>query len=106
MSVTINGTVCHNCWDVDWAKKVQREQIEKHQAEARKAQDPTAPPGSSPDISNGAGQIPGLGRQSATVLDGALKGAAKSDGPVPAGNQAAVASAASSGPGQLINILA
>src|SRR5947208_2151135 len=59
MSVTINGTVCRNCWDVDWAKKVQREQTEKHQAEARKAEEAaTAPPGSSLSGSNGATRRP------------------------------------------------
>ena len=101
MSVTINGTVCHNCWDVDWAKKAQAEEIKKHQAEARKAQEATAPPGSSPDVSGGPGQTSGLNSQSATILGGALKGAAKSDGVVPANN-----SAASSALGRSINIFA
>ena len=106
MSVTINGTVCRNCWDVDWAKKAEAEETKKHEAEARKAQEATAPPGSSPDISSGADQTSGLDRQSATILGGALKGAAKSDGVVPAGNPAAIASAASSEPGRSINIFA
>jgi hypothetical protein len=103
MSVTINGTVCHNCWDVDWAKKAEAEEIKKHEAEARKAREATAPPGSSPDISSGADQTSGLDRQSATILDGSLKGAAKSDGVIPA---ASIASAASGRPGHSINILA
>src|SRR2546421_11610038 len=106
MSVTINGTICHNCWDVDWAKKAEREQIEKHAAEARKAKEATASPGSSPDISSGSDQTSSLDKQSATILGGALKGAAKSDGVVPAGNSAATASAASSEPGRSINIFA
>ena len=104
MSVTINGTVCRNCWDVDWARKAEADQTEKRQAEARKAREATAPPGSPPDISSGPDQTSGRERQSATMLGGALTGAADSDGVVPAGNLAAIASAASSEPGRSINI--
>jgi hypothetical protein len=102
MSVTINGTVCRTCWDVDWAKKAEREQIEKHQAEARKAQEGTTVR----DILSGADRTSAFGGQSATILDGALKGGAKSDGVIPAGNPVAIVSAASSGLGQSINIFA
>jgi hypothetical protein len=107
MSVTINGTVCHNCWDVDCAKKAEREEIQKHEVEARKAQEAaTASPGSSSDISGGADQTSGFDRQSATILDGALKGTSKSDGIIPAGNPVAIAATGNSGPGHSINILA
>jgi len=34
MSVIINGTVCRNCWDVDWARKVEAEQKDKREADA------------------------------------------------------------------------
>jgi len=76
MSVTINGTVCRNCWDVDWARKAEREQIEKHQADTRKAQ--------------AAGTTP----------PDALKGVAKPV--IPAGDPTTIAE--SSAPGQSINI--
>jgi hypothetical protein len=106
MSVIINGTVCRNCWDVDWARKVEAEQKDKREAEAaRKAKQDTAPAGSQPDISGGPDQTSGSDRQPATILGGALQGAAKSDG-VRAGNPAAIASTASSAPGRSINIFA
>src|SRR4051812_25450178 len=98
MSVTINGTVCHNCWDVDWAKKVEREQIEKHAAEARKAQDAaTASPGSPSDISSGADQTSSFDGQPATILGGALKGVATRDGAVLVGDPVAIVSPTNSG---------
>jgi hypothetical protein len=104
MSVTINGTVCRNCFDVDWARKAEAEETKKREAEAaRKAKEATTPSGSSLDISSGPDPTSG-DRQSATVLGGALKGAAKSDGVAPAGNPTAIALAASSEPGRSINI--
>ena len=107
MSVIINGTVCRNCWDVDWARKVEAEEKDKREAEAaRKAKEATAPPGSPPDASSGPDLTSGLGSQPAIILDGALKGSAKSVGVIPAGNVAAIASAASSAPGRSINIFA
>jgi hypothetical protein len=105
MSVIINGTVCRNCWDVDWARKAEAEETKKHEADAaRKAKEAIAPPGSSPDTSSGPDQTSGLDKQSATILGGALKGAAKSDGVAPAGNPTAITSAASTEPGYSINI--
>ena len=105
MSVTINGTVCRTCWDVDWARKVEREQTEKHAAEARKAQEAaTTPPGSAQDISGAPDQASGLDSQPATILGGSLKGAAASDGVT--GNAGPIVAAASSAPGQSINIFA
>ena len=107
MSVIINGTVCRNCWDVDWARKVEAEQKDKREAEAaRKAKEATGAPGSPPDISGAPGQTSGFDGQPATILDGVLRGIANPDGVVPASNPAAIASAASSGPGQSINIFA
>jgi hypothetical protein len=107
MSVITNGTVCRNCWDVDRARKAEAEETTKREAEAaRKAKEATAPPGSSPDPSNGPDQTSGLDESSATILGGALKGAAKSDGVVTAGNSAGIVPAASGKPGRLINIFA
>jgi hypothetical protein len=107
MSVTINGTVCRNCYDVDWARKAEAEDTKKREAEAaRKAKEATASPGSPPDISSGPDQTSGLDKQSATILGGALKGTAKSDAALPVGNPAAIASTASSEPGHSINIFA
>jgi len=95
MSVTINGTVCGNCWDVDWARKVEAEQKEKREADAaRKAKEATERPD----------QTSGFDGQSATILDVALKGVAKSDPVIPAGDPATIASTASSAPGKSINI--
>ena len=97
MSVTINGTVCYNCYDVDWAKKTKAEdntkkleaeyktkKLEVEAARKAKPKEATAPPGPPPDISSGPDQTSGL----------------------PIGNPAAIASATSSEPGSSINIFA
>jgi hypothetical protein len=105
MSVIINGTVCRNCWDVDWARKVEAEQKEKREADAaRKAKEATEPSGSQSNIPGGSDQTSGSDGQSATILDGVLKGVAKPDPVIPAGDSTTIAAAASSAPGQSINI--
>ena len=77
MSVTINGTVCRNCCDVDWARRAEAEDIKKRAAEAaRKAKEATALPGSAPDIAKGIEQTSSFDKQPATILDGAVKAAA------------------------------
>jgi hypothetical protein len=97
MSVTINGTVCRNCYDVDWARKAEAEDMKKHAAEAaRKAKEATAPRGSPPDIASGIGQTSRFDNQPATILDGAVKAAA-ADGPV--------APPPTDTPGQSVNIV-
>jgi hypothetical protein len=79
MSVTIHGIECKNCFDVDWARRVEAEDKKKDEAEAaRKAKEAIALPGATPDIIN-AGQTPGLDDRPATILDGKLKGAASVD---------------------------
>ena len=105
MSVIINGTVCRNCWDVDWARKVEAEQKDKREADAaRKVKEATERPGSLHDISGGPDQTSDSDGHSATILDGALKGVAKPDPVIPAGDPTTIAAAASSAPGQSINI--
>mgnify|MGYP001593019483 FL=1 len=97
MSVTINGTVCRNCYDVDWARKAEAEDTKKREAEAaRKAKEATAPPGSPPDITNGIEQTSSFDKQPATILDGAVKAAA-------AGRP--VAPPPTDTPGQSVNIV-
>lgn len=104
MSVIINGTVCRNCWDVDWARKVEHDQKDKREADAaRKAKEAADRPTSLDDNSGGPDRTSGSGGQSATILDGALKGVAKPDPVIPAVDPTTIASAASA-PGQSINI--
>ena len=97
MSVTINGTVCRNCYDVDLARKAEAEDAKKRAAEAaRKAKEATASPGKSPDIASGPDQTSGLDGQPATILDGAVKDVATS---------APVAPPPTDTPGQSVNIV-
>jgi hypothetical protein len=96
MSVTINGTVCRNCYDVDWARRAEAEDGKKRAAEAaRKAKEATAPPGSAPDIASGIDPASRFDRQPATILAGAVKAAASS---------APVAPPPTDTPGQSVNI--
>ena len=96
MSVTINGRVCRNCYDVDWARRAEAEDIKKRQAEAaRKAQEATAPLGGPPDIAKGVDRASSIDRQPAIILDGAVKAAASS---------APIAPPPTDTPGQSVNI--
>ncbi len=85
MSVVINGTVCRNCFDVDWAKHSAAEDNKKHELEAaRKAKEATASPRSPGDDTIQAGTMSGYGAQPAAVLDGAPAGGGAADsGPPP-----------------------
>ena len=96
MSVTIHGIECRNCYDVDWARRVEAEDKKKAEAEAaRKAKEATAPPGSPPDISNGIDPASSYDKQPATILDDAVKAAASG---------APVAPPPTDTPGQSVNI--
>lgn len=79
MSVTIHGVECRNCYDVNWARRVEAEDKKKAEAEAEaanKAKEANASPGSAPDITSGIGQTSGVNKQPATILGGAVKAAA------------------------------
>jgi len=75
MSVSINGTVCRNCFDVDWAKQAAAEDKKKHELEAAKqAKEATAPVRSPGDPSSQSNQASGYDGQPAIVLGGSLAG--------------------------------
>lgn len=95
MSVTIHGIECRNCYDVDWARRVEAEDKKKDEAEAaKKAKEATTPPGAKPDIVSGVDQTSGLDSQPAILFDGALKQAASAAAPgATASNTAARAGA-------------
>ncbi len=101
--VKINGTVCRNCYDVDWARKAESEDIKKRAAEAaKKAKDAVAPAGSSPDGADGISQISSFGNQPVTTFGGSLN-----DVSVPAASASApVAPPPTDTPGQSVNIFA
>ena len=91
MSVTIHGIECRNCYDVDWARRVEAEDKKKAEAEAaKKAKEATAPPGTAPNIIGGPDQSSAFDGQPATILDGALKDVPRVDA---SGAAASVASA-------------
>ena len=96
MSVKIHGIECRNCFDVDWARRVEAEDKKKEEAEAaKKAKEAVAPAGSTPDIVSGPDQSPGFDRQPATILDGALKGTPGVDASGAAANAASAGRAGS-----------
>jgi hypothetical protein len=87
--VQINGTVCRNCYDVDWARKAEAEDTKKRDAEtAKKTKEET-------------GQTSILDNQPVTTLDGSLKGASRV-----AAASAPVAPPPTDTPGQSVNIYA
>jgi hypothetical protein len=95
--VTIHGTVCRNCYDVDWARKAEAEDTKKREAEAaKKAKEAIAPPGSDVSRDN---QTSGFDSQSVTTFGGTLKVAAASA-------SAPVAPPPADTPGQSVNIFA
>jgi hypothetical protein len=80
MSVTIHGIECKNCYDVDWARRVEAEDKKKDEAEAaKKAKEAIAPPGEKPDAIKGADQSSSFDDRPATILDGKLKSAGVDD---------------------------
>jgi hypothetical protein len=80
MSVTIHGIECKNCFDVDWARRVEAEDKKKDEAEAaRKAKEAIAPSGSAPDIISGVDQTSAFDNRPAVLFDGALKKSATAD---------------------------
>ncbi len=97
--VKINGTVCRNCYDVDWARKAEAEDSKKRQAEAAKnAKEAVSPSGSSSDVF-GVNQTSGFDNQPVTTFGGTLKVAAASA-------SAPVAPPPTDTPGQSVNIFA
>lgn len=100
ISVKINGTVCRNCYDVDWARKAETEDIKKREAEAaKKAKEAIAPAGSSSDSSGAVNQTSSFDNQPVTSFGGTLKVAAASA-------SAPVAPPPTDTPGQSVNIFA
>ena len=85
--VKIHGTVCRNCYDVDWARKAEADDIKKRHAEAaRKAKEATDPAR--------------FDNQPVTTFGGSLE-----DGKVAAASDSApVAPPADDTPGQSVNL--
>ena len=101
--VKINGTVCRNCYDVDWARKAEAEDIKKRAVEAaKKAQEAIAPAGSSPDGANGVNHTSSFDNQPVTTFGGSLNDAGVSA----ASGSAPIAPPPPDTPGQSVNIFA
>ena len=87
--VKINGTVCRNCYDVDWARRAESEAAKKRAAEtAQKTKE-------------AVGDV-GLDNQPVTMLDGSLKDTSR----VAAAASPPVAPPPTDTPGQSVNIFA
>ena len=99
--VKINGTVCRNCYDVDWARKAEAEDIKKRAADAaKKAKEAIAPAGSTLDFVNRVNQASSFDK--VTTSGGSLNDAtalANSD-------SSPVVPPPTDTPGQSVNILA
>ncbi len=101
--VKINGTVCHNCYDVDWARKAEAEDIKKRAAEAgRKAKEAIAPAGSPADAANQVKRTSSFDKQPVTSFGGSLA----DTGTVAASVSLPVAPPPTDTPGQSVNIYA
>lgn len=101
--VKINGTVCRNCYDVDWARKAEAEDNKKRAAEAaKKAKEETAPAGSSLDVANRVDHASGFDNQPVTTFGGSLN----NGGAVGASDSLPVAPPPTDTPGQSVNIFA
>ena len=97
--VKINGTVCRNCYDVDWARKAEAEDIKKRAAEAaKKAKDATAPAGLLLDVNHTSS----FDNQAVTTFGGSLNGA----GALAAFDSSPAAPPPTDTPGQSVNIFA
>jgi hypothetical protein len=101
--VTINGTVCRNCYDVDWARKAEAEDIKKRAAEAaKKAKDAVAPAGSLLDVANRANRTSSFDNQPVTTFGGSLN----DGGASAASDSLPVAPPPTDTPGLSVNIFA
>jgi hypothetical protein len=81
--VKINGTVCRNCYDVDWARKAEAEDTKKRKVEsAKKARRSIEPTGTSPDKASGVNAASGFDNQPVTTFGGSLASSISSNGPV------------------------
>ena len=87
--VKINGTVCRNCYDVDWARKAEAEDIKKRAAEAAKKTEDAVEPA-------------GFDNQPVTTFGGSLNDAAA----LAASDNLPVAPPPTDTPGQSVNIFA
>ena len=101
--VKINGTVCRNCYDVDWARKAEAEDIKKRATEAaRKTKEAIAPAGSSADAANQANRVSSFDNQPVASFGGSLA----DTGSVAASVSLPVAPPPTDTPGQSVNIYA
>jgi hypothetical protein len=101
--VTINGTVCRNCYDVDWARKAEADDLKKRAAEAaKKAKEAVAPAGSPRDPAYGINQTSSFDNQPVTRFGGSLNDARAST----PSDSAPVAPPPTDTPGQSVNIFA
>jgi hypothetical protein len=81
--VKINGTVCRNCYDVDWARKAEAEDTKKREVEsAKKARQSIEPTGTSPDKASSVNAASGFDNQPVTTFGGSLASSISSNGPV------------------------
>jgi len=100
--VKINGTVCRNCYDVDWARKAEAEDIKKRAADAaKKAKEAIAPAGSPVDFVSRVNHASGFDNQPITTLGGSLNDAAA----LANSDSAPVVPPPTDTPGQSVNIL-
>jgi len=97
--VKINGTVCRNCYDVDWARKAEAEDTKRREAEsAQKAKQSIAATGFSPDKANSVNTAPSFDNQPVITFGGSLASTISWTGPV--------APPPTDTPGQAISIFA
>ncbi len=89
--VKINGTVCRNCYDVDWARRAEAEDTKKRAAETAQ------------ETREATGQTSILDNQSVTTLDGSLKDPSRV---AAAAASPPVAPPPTDTPGQSVNIFA
>src|SRR5664279_2162828 len=81
--VKINGTVCRNCYDVDWARKAEAEDTKKREADsANKAKLSSNPSGQTPDKVGRVEVTPTFDNQPVTTFGGSLTSTVSSGGPV------------------------
>ena len=81
--VKINGTMCRNCYDVDWARKAEAEDTKKREVEsAKKVKQSIESIGLSPDKANGVNAASDFDNQPVTTFGGSLASNISSTGPM------------------------
>jgi len=99
--VKIDGTLCRNCYDVDWARKAEAEDIKKRAAEAaKKAKESITPAGSSLDVE--VNHTSSFDNQPVTTFGGSLNDTRA----LAASDSSPVAPPLTDTPGQSVNIFA